>query len=252
MEFWSPGVGSPDPPDLRNPIFGFYLDKSAYPSLATLDSDGLAAYQPSLLCHKNEAPETEYNPVEVLSKAAKAQAATVTDRKERKAKRKREVDRRGYNLFTRERRPVLADSHAGLTYNEITRLLAESWESLPAIQRDQYAARAAESMTADSGESESDDDEDLGPRSAGPPPILSGIGDLLTRSGQSTFPVQIPLGMQHELMAILPTGIPPRAGEMAHGRGRQDAGGGRDGEAEEKESTGSGNRNRRSMPNDDS
>jgi hypothetical protein len=174
MYRWDPHPGSPDPVDLRNPIYGFFYEKSPVnPSMSSHETDGLAPFQLSLLDHKNDSSNIEYNPMEVFHKAIKAHSVS-TQRRQKKKSGKPPVMRNGYLLYSLEMRPILQDRDPDLTFGDLTRQVAQSWNELPPAQQELYCQRARQ-MSGMNPEVESSHREtDAPPGSINIPPAETG------------------------------------------------------------------------------
>jgi hypothetical protein len=81
MYKWQPslaaGFSEYDP---ANPLYGFSYDRNPGSRNISATEIGIAQFQPSLMEHKNETPNIEYNPLDVFNNAVRCLSASAKPR----------------------------------------------------------------------------------------------------------------------------------------------------------------------------
>ena len=126
------------PKDLRNPIYGFFYDpKVGGRTLSVADSEGFSQFQDSLVEHKNETENVEYNPLDVFLKAKRISTKQATANPHKK-----QISRSGYQLYAREMRPIVQRRNPDIPFGTITKMVAKMWNELLPAEQEQYCQRA--------------------------------------------------------------------------------------------------------------
>lgn len=143
MYKWDPSLsGNSIAMDLQNPIYGFQCNKNtATRPMAGADADGFSQFQPTLLDHRNESWDVEYNPIDVFTNAAKIKAANPKRRQAKPAK-KTQNTRTGYLLYTQEMYPIVQRRNPDMVFGELTKMVAQMWNELSAVEQDDFCQRA--------------------------------------------------------------------------------------------------------------
>ena len=145
MYKWEPSLFSGDLAsiDLQNPIYGFSYDKNPVTrSMSATDTEGFSQFQPILLDHKNDTPNIEYNPLDVFNNAMRYQTANMKPRQTKTVNRKTQNSRSGYLLYSQEMRPIIQRRNPDLSFGEITKIVAQSWNELSSAEQEDFTHRA--------------------------------------------------------------------------------------------------------------
>lgn len=128
------------PRDLTNPIYGFFYDKkSTNRNLSVADSEGISQFQVSLIDHKNETNNVEYNPLDVFLNAKRLSS---NKNQPQPIQQKHPNPKSGYNLYMREVRPNIQERNPDVSFGATTKMVARSWNELTPAEQEQYNIRA--------------------------------------------------------------------------------------------------------------
>ena len=140
----SPSNGLMSNFDIQNPIYGFQYDKNPVTrAMSATDTEGFSQFQPTLLEHKNDTENIEYNPLDVFNNAMRHQIAAVKPKQNKTAQAKKtQNNRSGYMLFSQAYRPIIQRRNPDLQFGEITRIVAQTWNELSSMEQEDYCNRA--------------------------------------------------------------------------------------------------------------
>lgn len=162
MYIWEPSRTSSDfsSINLQNPIYGFSYDKNPVTrSLSATDTEGFVQFQPSLLEHKNDSNNIEYNPLDVYMNAMKYQSTNPKPKPNKTSNPKKAPNSRtGYILYNQEMRPSIQRRNPDLAFGEVTKIIAQSWNELSSVEQENYSNRAR----LDSSAINDNNNQDLG------------------------------------------------------------------------------------------
>lgn len=124
--------------ELGDPIYGFYNIKKTGRAISIADSEGFSQFHISLVDHKNETPNIEYNPMDVFMNGKKL------NQNERKAQapKKQSNTKSGYQLYSKEVRPSVQRMNPDAPFGAITKQVAQMWNELTPIEQEEYCQRA--------------------------------------------------------------------------------------------------------------
>ncbi|OHT04612.1 HMG box family protein [Tritrichomonas foetus] len=159
MYKWEPSLISGDfsSIDLQNQIYGFNYDKNPVTrAMSATDTEGFSQFQPTLLGHKNDTTNIEYNPLDVFNNAMRYQAANTKPRQTKTVNRKAPNCRSGYLLYSQEMRPIIQRRNPDLAFGEVTKIVAQTWNELSSVEQEDYCHRAR--LTAEPNEENNNGD----------------------------------------------------------------------------------------------
>lgn len=107
-------------------------------TMSVADSEGFSQFQASLVEHKNDTKNVEYNPLDVFINAKRISAKQTPANPHKK----QQTNRSGYQLYTKEIRPLVQRRNPDLPFGAITKMVARMWNDLPPAEQEQYCQRA--------------------------------------------------------------------------------------------------------------
>lgn len=163
MHKWEPSLVSGDflSFDLSDPIYGFQYEKNTViRNISAADTEGFSQFQPSLLEHKNDSNNIEYNPLDVFINAMRMQQSS-SKPKQSKPTRKTINTRSGYILYNQEMRPILQRHNPDLNFGDISKQIAQMWKELSSTEQEDFCQRARLQAIAQGGNPGEPNQQDL-------------------------------------------------------------------------------------------
>jgi len=144
--------------DIHNPRYGFFYDKKAgIRNNSMIDADAISQFNPALIDHKNENVNIEYSPIDVFMNAKRVCGSVSKTPVVSNKNKKNTLS--GYQLYSREMRPIIAHRNPSVSFGEITKTLGQMWSALSSTDQDDYCQRAKNMPDTDETQNEINSNE---------------------------------------------------------------------------------------------